>query len=566
MVHRRHPDSIVKYSGLFLLLFFLIGYILFPAMKTVETSLTANGGFSLVHYQDFFSSETARLPLVNSILLGLLSVFVCGGVGISLAFAIHFYEFPLRSIADKLLLLPLVMPGIIIVFAFVQLYGESGMVTKALQLLLKLESSPFALSGLPGILIIHAYTQYVYFYITVSIAIKQMDYSAIESASNLGASRRRVFCSIILPFLKPAIIAAAAMTFISGAGSFTAPSIIGGDFKVLTTQILLSKANNYMEIAATQVSLLTIISLLFFIIFRIYEAKSQFISSVKGVSFKPVIIVNPFTRIITHTIVWLVIGSILLPLATIILVSFVPSSSWMVNYFPQEFTIENYTETFSSSRKLQPFFNSTVMALLAAWVGLLVAIPSSFVIVKTKLKAKWLVELLTMLPWAIPASAIAINIINAFNKPSIFSLNEVLVGTSILLPLGYLVRTLPVVVKTLNVSFQNLNENYIEASKSLGGSSFYTFRKITIPILYPGIIAGFLLIFIRSIGEYTVSVFLYNASNKPLSIAMVNGIFEYNIGLAMAYGTMLIFLTFFLSSIMNMLLKRSPRKHAESQL
>lgn len=558
MKRRGHPDSILKYCGLLLLLFFLFGYILFPALKTVETSLTADSVFSIVHYQDFFTSETSRLPLFNSILLGFLSVFVCGGVGISLAFAINFYAFPLRSIADKLLLLPLVMPGIIIVFAFVQLYGESGMVTKAVQLLLKLEASPFALSGLTGILIIHGYTQYVYFYLAVSIGIKQMDYSAIESARNLGASRRRVFFSIILPFLKPAIIAAAAMTFISGAGSFTAPSIIGGDFKVLTTQILLSKANNYMEIAATQVSLLTCISLMFFIIFRIYEAKSQFTSSVKTVVFKPVTIQNPLARTVTQTVVWLLIGSVLLPIATIILVSFVPSSSWMVNYFPQEFTIDNYTAIFSSSRKLQPFFNSTVMALLAAWVGLLIAIPSSYVIVKTKLKAKWLVEFLTILPWAIPPSAIAINIINAFNEPNIFALNTILVGTSILLPLGYLVKSLPIVVKTLNVSFHNLNDFYIEASKSLGGSSFYTFRKIALPILFPGIFAGFLLVLIRSIGEYTVSVFLYNASNKPLSIAMVNGIFEYNIGLAMAYGTLLVFLTFFLSMIMNMFLRRSP--------
>ncbi|WP_163338162.1 iron ABC transporter permease [Desulfopila sp. IMCC35008] len=551
------PGSVLRHCGLFVLLLFLFGYILFPALKTLETSLTANGAFSFIHYKEFFTNETSRLPLLNSVTLGLLSVIACGSMGTSLAFAINFYEFPGRSVADKLLLLPLVMPGIIIVFAFVQLYGESGMVTKLLQLLLGMESPPFTLSGLTGILVIHAYTQYIYFYITVSIAIKQMDYSAIESASNLGASQTRVFFSIILPFLKPAIIAAAAMTFISGAGSFTAPSIIGGNFKVLTTQILLSKANNYMGIAATQVSILTSISILFFIVFRIYEAKSQFTSSVKGVLFRPVAIRNSLYRILIRSIVWIIIGSILLPMMTIVLVSFVPSSSWMVDYFPRVFTLDNYSAIFTSARKLQPFFNSSVMAIVAAGVGLIVAIPSSFVIVKTKLKAKWVVEFLTMLPWAIPPSAIAINIINAFNEPTIFSLNEVLVGTSILLPLGYLIRSLPIMVKTLNVSFQNLNEVYVEASKSLGGSNFDTFKNVAVPILFPGIWAGFLLIFIRSIGEYTVSVFLYNATNKPLSIAMVNGVFEYNLGLAMAYGTLLIVLTFLLSLIMSRFLGMS---------
>ncbi len=544
-------NSILFYGGVTFLLLFLFGYILFPALKTVETSILPDGVVSFIHYKNLFTVDVFRAPLINSILLGILSVVVCGFVGMLLAFLLHFFDFPFRNVLDKMLLLPMVMPGIIIVFAFVQLYGESGMVTKAIQFMWGLEHPPFRLSGLPGILFVHAYTQYVYFYLTVSIAIKHIDLSVIESARSLGASRSKVFFSIILPFLKPAIIAASAMTFISGAGSFTAPSIIGGSYKVLTTQILLSKANNYMDIAATQVSVLTCISLIFFAIFRIYETKKQFISSVKGVPFQPVKLTNPILRCLLLTGALCIISTLILPIFTIILVSFVPSSSWMIHYFPGEFTLQNYAEIFSSSRKMQPFVNSIIMAFAAAAFSLLIAIPSSALIVKGQHRVKWLIEFLVMLPWAIPASAIAINSINAFNEPSIFSFNTVLVGTSVLLPLGYLVRSLPIMVKTINVSFQNMNDMYLEASKSLGATSLQTYRNIALPILLPGIIAGFLLVFIRSIGEYTVSVFLYNASNKPMSIAMMNGVFEYNIGLAMAYGSLLILLTFFLSFVLS---------------
>ena len=542
-----------------ILLFFLVGYILYPALKTVETSLTVDGALSFVHYENLFCVGVFRRPLVNSICLGLLSVVVCGAVGIFLAFAIHFFRFPWRSALDKLLLLPMVLPGIIIVFAFVQLYGESGIVTKAVQLGFGLDHPPFRLSGLTGILVIHAYTQYVYFYIAVSIAIAHIDASAIESARSLGATRPRIFFTIILPFLKPAIIAASAMTFISGAGSFTAPSILGGGYKVLTTQILLSKANNYMDVAATQVTVLTLVSFMIFVVFRYYEAKSRFISSVKGVRMEYVQFSHPMLNRLFVCLTAFVIFSILLPVFTIILVSFVPSSSWMVNYFPNAFTLQNYVDVFTSARKIQPFFNSIVLALAAAGFGMCIALPSSFIIVKQKWRIKWLVEFLVMLPWAIPASAIAINIINAFNRPSIFSMNAVLVGTSILLPMGYVVRSLPIMVKTMNVSFQNLNDNLIEASKSLGASFFHTFRRIVLPIVFPGVLAGFLIVFIRSIGEYTISVFLYNASNKPMSIAMVNAVFEYNIGMAMAYGTLLILLTFGLSAFVSTVLRVSIR-------
>lgn len=541
--------QVLKSVGIAALLFFLIGYILFPILKTLEVSLIKDETLSVATYILLFTSDSYREPVVNSIVLGFLTMIVCGIIGTLLAFFVHFFEFPCKSFIDKLLLLPMLLPGIIIVFSFVQLYGESGLVTKTLQFMLELEEPPFRISGLPGILFIHAYTQYVYFYISVSIALKHIDISVIESARSLGASKCRILLTVIMPFLASALIAAGAMTFMTGIGSFTAPSIIGGGFKVLTTQILLAKANNYMDIAATQVVTLIGISLFLFSVFRFYEGKTRFTASVKVVPIRPIRIRNPGVRFIVLLSTGIIIVTILLPVATIILLSFVPSGSWMVSYYPTEFSLQNYIDIFTSSRKLEPFLNSIVMALAAAGVGGLIALPSSYIIVRSQTRMKWIVEMLTILPWAVPASAIAINIINAFNEPSVFSLSAVLVGTSILLPLGYLIKSLPIMIRTINISYGKLNEAYMEASKSLGADKLKTFTQIILPVLSPGLLAGVLLVFIRSIGEYTVSVFLYNASNKPISIAMVNGIFEYNIGLAMAYGSLLIVLTVLLSFV-----------------
>jgi iron(III) transport system permease protein len=542
---------ILQWVGVATLLFFLVGYILFPVLKTLEVSLVKDGALSVATYVMVLTSEAYRQPVINSILLGFLTMIVCGLIGTVLAFFVHFFEFPCKSLVDKLLLLPMLLPGIIIVFAFVQLYGESGIVTKTVQFALGLERPPLRISGLPGILFIHAYTQYVYFYISVSIAIRHIDISVVESARILGASKSRILFTIIVPFLAPALISAGVMTFMTGIGSFTAPSILGGGFKVLTTQMLLAKANNYMDIAATQVVTLVVISLLLFSVFRVYEAKSRFTASVKVVPLQPVAIRSGAVRGLSLAVAAFLIVTILLPVATIIVLSFVPSGSWMVSYFPTDFSFQNYIDIFSSSRKFEPFLNSIVMALVAAGAGVLIAVPSSYLIVKSTIRLKWVVEMLTMLPWAVPASAIAINIINAFNGPSVFTFNAVLVGTSILLPLGYLVKSLPLAVRVLNLSLEKLNETYIEVSTSLGAGKFMTFVRVVLPMLSPGLMAGFLLIFIRCIGEYTISVFLFNASNRPISIAMVNAVFEYNIGLAMAYGSLLVVLTAFLSMAMS---------------
>ncbi len=555
VLHKR----LAGFLGVGLLLWFLVGVILYPAMKTAEMSLTDGGAFSLIHYSSFFSTKTSFLPLVNTLVVGIFSVVFCGVVGTALAFFVNFFAFPGRQMVDKLLLMPLILPGIVIVFAFVQLYGESGLVTVSLKWLFALERAPYTFSGLGGILFVHAATQYVYFYISVSIAIRYLDVSVIESARILGASRLKIFTSILLPFLAPALISSAAITFISGIGSFTAPSIIGGSYKVLTTQILLAKANNYMEVAATQVVILTALSLCLYSLCRSYEKRAVFTSSVKGVAIQPVAIAHPLLRLLVLALAAVLVFVILLPILTIVLFSLVKSETLMVKIFPNAFTWENYLEIFTRARKFAPFLNSINMALIAALLGLAVALPSAWLMVKTKAAARWPIEMLVMLPWAMPASAIAINTINAFNSPNPFALNSVLVGTYFLLPLAYFVRSVPLMVKTITISLQNFSETYLEAAQSLGASRIQRFFDIVLPMITPGIVAGFLLVFIRSIGEYTISAFLYTPANKPISIAVVSGIFEYNIGLAMAYGTLLVLVTACLSLLIGRLATPASR-------
>lgn len=173
-------------------------------------------------------------------------------------------------------------------------------------------------------------------------------------------------------------------------------------------------------------------------------------------------------------------------------------------------------------------------------MALFVGLPASAILTKTNYKIKPFIAFLVMLPWAMPASAIAINTINAFNTPTWYTLGYALAGSTALLPIAYFINSIPVMVKTLGVSMNGLNDTYVEASKSLGAGKIQTFIKVVLPILTPGILGGFLMVFIRSLGEYTLSAFLYTASNKPISIAMVNGVFEYKLGLSMAYGTLLV--------------------------
>lgn len=517
------------------LLAVLITLVLYPTFRTFLISFYVNQEFSFFNYKYIFSTSGSIDAIKNTLLLGILTVIICGFIGTFLAFFVHLFKFSLNKYLDKILLLPLVVPGLIIVFSFVQLYGESGMVTKTIQNIFGLENSPYNFIGLPGILMVHAYTQYIYFYMNVSVAIKELDKSVIQAAINLGASPIRVFRTIIIPYIFPALISSGILTFMTGIGSFSAPNIIGRGYKVLTTQILLAKANLYMDLAAAQVVVLSIFAMSYMGISRYYEKKITFHVDSKENFIEPIEIKNKLVKGLMYILAFFIVIMIFLPIVTIIILSFVKPGTWMIEIFPSEFNFDNYIKIFTESRSFAPFINSIKMALIAAFLSILIATPAAYVVTKTKTKLKPIFEFLLMLPFALPASAIAINMINGFNK--------ILLGKWMMLPIAYFVGMFPIAVRSLTISYQKLKSQYKEASLNLGAGNLTTFFKITLPLISPGVWAGFLLVFIRSLGEYTTSVFLYNASNRPISIAMVNSMFEFKIGLAMAYGSLVLLMT-----------------------
>lgn len=144
---------------------------------------------------------------------------------------------------------------------------------------------------------------------------------------------------------------------------------------------------------------------------------------------------------------------------------------------------------------------------------------------------------------AIPVSSIAINLINGFNQPNIFSWGQSLIGTFIILPIAYTIVAIPILLRLNITAVEKFNLDFINAAQSLGCQSITCIRKIIIPLLYPAIMQGSLLVFVRLVGEYNLSAFLYGVHNKPISIAMVNAVQEYHIGLSMAYGALTILIS-----------------------
>ncbi|MBD8136676.1 ABC transporter permease [Peribacillus frigoritolerans] len=516
----------------------LIAYVLYPSLRTFIESLQKDGTISLGNYQDFFvqESKTNLEALWNSVYISFLSVLVSALIGIPLAFIFNRYDFPGRSFFSSAAILPIVLPSLVGVMAFMFLYGESGLIPNAIKDLFGLDKVPFKIGGVPGILIVHAYTMYVYFYMTVSAAINKIDPSLEEAAYNLGANKLKVFWKVTFPLLTPAIVAASLLVFMISMASFSAPFLLAGGYRVLSLQIYFSKINGDMEIAATQSVILSIVSISFLLFMRWYQNRKDYRMASKGIGAHRSEVKNPVMKwvMVLTGIIGVII--LLLPHFTILLLSLVPDGTWTFQTYPTVFNMENYRLLFEDPNIFKPLRNSLLMAFIATLANLVFGVIASYVLVKRKFIGKSFVDILVMIPWALPATVIGMNLIFAFNEPSIFSFGQILVGTFWILPLAYFIRHIPLVVRSTNAVLEQLDDSIEEAARNLGAKWFYTFRRVIFPIIMPGVLSGTLLAFIESVGEFPTSVLLYTISNRPISIEIMNQLRMFNMGQAAAYG------------------------------
>lgn len=525
------------------LIYLGITFIVYPIGNILRISMISNdGNLSLSQYIAFFSTPVMITALKNTIKVGILTVITCMLVGVFMAFYTQYYKTRFAKLINIILLTPFVLPGVIIVIAFIQLYSEMGIINQALKLLLNLEKPPIKFFGINGIIFVHTFTQYIYFYINTKIALRFLDYSAVESARSLGASKFQVFKDIIFPHLKPAILTSAFMTFATGVSSFSAPYLIGSGYRMMSTQILQSKMNNQMQMASVQVVLLMGISVITMLLYNFYSKQNIVAKNTRNITMKKVVIKNKSLSLAMNLCAYLIILFIITPILGIVVLSFADSSSWMMKIFPDEFTLGNYKRIFLQKRILSPVKNSIQMSLIAAGGASLIAIASSYLFIKDKGFLSKVLNFLIIIPMAIPASTLGVNLITAFNKKHILLFNNSLVGTYSILPIAYVIATITLVSRSTYTAFTNYNPEYDFASRNLGASNNQTFRWIFIPIVSSGIISGFSLAFMRSLGEYTISALLYGVHNKPLSIAMVNALHDFDIGISMAYGGLIILL------------------------
>jgi len=475
-----------------------------------------------------------------SVWISLASVALAAAIGIPLAFLFEWLEFPGRKTLGSLIALPAVLPPFVGVIAFLFLYGESGFVARGVQRLLGLTTPPWRLQGAGAILLVHAYSMYVYFYLFTRAGLAKLDASMLEAAQALGAGPWATLRRVILPLLRPSLAGAALLVFMTALGSFSAPYVFGGGFRVMTTQIVASKLNGELALATVETVALALVAIVALGLIRRTEGSDVLVALGKGTAPRRRELRRPATRALATVAGWLFAIVLLLPHLTLILVSLVPYGTWTTETLPPHVSLVNYQRLLAEPERLAPLLNSLWMAAASTAVAIAVALAAG-ALVRRRLPWLWRspIETLIALPWALPGTVFAIALAATFGVHQPLALRWVLVGTVVLLPLAYLVRNLPLTGRAILAGFRQIDPALEEAAASLGAGRWAAFRRVTLPLLKPALMAGGSLAFVAALGDFVTSIVLYTYDNRPISIEIMSSLRVNEIGVAAAFGVIL---------------------------
>lgn len=518
-------------------LVWIVGY---PLILTLFEALGIPSAPTLANFRNFAERADEWLALWRSLWISGASVLLAAAIGVPLAFVFERLEFPGRSILGGLVALPVALPPLVGVLAFMFLYGESGFLTRSVQFAFGMDSAPWRLRGAGAILLVHAYSMYVYFYLFTRAALTRLDPSMEEAAASLGAGGGVRLRRVVLPLLRPALAGAALLTFMTSLSSFSAPYIFGGGFRVMTTQIVASKLNGETAMARVETVVLALAAVAGLGALLAFDRRRvAVVGGVRGLAPRRRTLESRRSRLAATALGWSLALFLLLPHLTLVLVSFVPPGTWSVEAVPPVLDFSNYSKLASGAERLRPIGNSLWMAIVATVGAVALGLAAARSSVKVGGRLGALLETLVALPWAIPGTVFAVALATAFSVSAPFAGRFVLIGTPVILPLAYLVRSLPVTGRSAFAGLRQFDGSLEEAAASLGAGRWRTLRRVVLPMLRPALAAGAGLAFITALGDFVTSIVLYTFETRPISIEILSNLRLQETGVAAAYGVFL---------------------------
>lgn len=487
-------------------------FFLWPIVQILEGGFfDANGQFTISYIKEVFLNEVYVEGLVNALGMALCSTLLAMLIAVPLARLADRYAFPGKTLFMGLILLPIMLPPFVGAIGIRQILGQYGSFNIILEKLHFLpETGPIDWLGgsgqFWGIVIVNALSLYPILYLNALATLSNIDPAMEEAAQNLGCRRFRKFFKITLPLMRPGLFAGATIVFIWSFTELGVPLIF--DYSRITSVQIFKGLKNIGSNPFPYALVIVMLgfSLLFYAIGKGLFGRNPFSMLAKASHAKETKRPSGPAQLGCIIFFSLITFFALLPHLSVILISF--SSDWYNTILPEQWTIHNYQMALGNALTIPSIKNSLFYAGSATILNIALGISIAFVLVRTTLPGRAVLDTLSILPLSVPGLVMAFGYLAMTQEGKFFSFLNPIENPTYLLIIAYAIRKLPFMVRSAVAGLEQTSPTYEEAAQNLGCHPIKASFKITIPLILANLLAGGLLVFSQSMLEVSDSLIL----------------------------------------------------------
>ncbi len=530
----------VLFVGLVLVVLFIAITIISPIYAMVEESLSETGKELLERY---LTSPVYQKIFRNTMEMGL----IVGATGTALGFIIAYAQvkvaIPFKRLIHIIALIPIISPPFAVATAALLLFGRNGLISY------DIFGKRYDIYGLDGLTLVLTLSYFPVAYMNLRGMMQALDPALDEAATNLGASKWRIFRTVTVPMLIPGIAGSFLLLFVEAIADLGNPLVLGGNYEVLATRIYISIVGLYDTTAAAVLSVILLVpSLLVFIVQRYWISRTSVVSVTGKPSGTPQLNRNPL-------VVWPLLALVMFVMLLIVLIYGVIFAGAFTKILGVNNTLTwDHFDFVINGYGSDAMKDTTQLAAIATPIAGVLGMLIAFLVARKKFTGRHALDFATMLGIAVPGTIIGIGYLLVFNGPQQVTLP--VIGTVTLIPkltggravfggaaaivLVYIVRSVPAALRSGVAALSQIDPAIEEASISLGADNFGTFRRITLPLIRPAFLSGLIYAFARSMTTISAIIFLTTPGTKIMTHQILNEVENGRYGNAFAYCVILI--------------------------
>ncbi len=497
----------------------LVVLVILPIGSLLIGSIRSDSGFTLSEFQEALSGRLYVQALLNSLILGAWTGLFSILIGVPLAWAISRTNVPGKRLIQITANLSYLSPPFLTAIAFVYLFSpNSGLVNLFLREVVGVPWLTFNIFSMTGLVVVTVMHTFPFVFLLASSALQSVDASHEEAAQILGAGKFRTALSITGPLVAPAILSGTLLAFVNAIALFGSQAIIGIPGRIFTLPTRLYTLFSYPPqygLASALSLIFVAITILALYLQRAFLARGSYVT-LGGKGSRPQLVDLGAARwwLLAFCVAIFVVA-IVLPYATLIAVSF--SKSWGLDFW-HNLTLANYRFIlFDYDVTQRAIVNSLILATAAAFLAVLLGAIISWIDLRTRAPGRRLLDYAALIPLGLPGIVMAVAIIQFW-----LQMPFALYGTLAILLLAYVGRYIPLGTRAANTALRQVDLSLEESAAILGAGWGRTMKEITLPLIRPGLFAGWVLVFVPTIQELSASILLFSSSSITLAVAVYN--------------------------------------------